>query len=65
MAAHGVRSIQRYFAELRTFTMLAHASEIRCPTLIIMETTLRFSIEADQSYLPIRIRCVADACTLL
>ena len=30
-----------------------------------METTLQFPIEADQSYLPIWIRQVADACNLL
>jgi hypothetical protein len=35
MAAHGVHSIGRYFAELRRFTMLAQASRISCPTLIV------------------------------
>jgi hypothetical protein len=35
MAAHGVHSIGQYFAELRRFTMLAQASRISCPTLIV------------------------------
>jgi alpha-beta hydrolase superfamily lysophospholipase len=35
MAAHGVTSIEEYFAELRRYTMLAHAAQISCPTLII------------------------------
>ena len=35
MAAHGVTSIDEYFAELRRYTMLAHAGGISCPTLIV------------------------------
>jgi hypothetical protein len=35
MAEHGIASIDRYFDELRRFTMLAHAARIACPTLII------------------------------
>lgn len=35
MAAHGVESVGEYFAELRRYTMLDKASEIRCPTLLI------------------------------
>jgi len=35
MAAHGLTSIEQYFAELRRFTMLPYASQITCPTLII------------------------------
>jgi len=35
MAAHGIDSISRYFAELRRFTMLDDAKQITCPTLII------------------------------
>jgi dienelactone hydrolase len=35
MAAHGIDSIDRYFAELRQFNMLDHAPQITCPTLIV------------------------------
>jgi pimeloyl-ACP methyl ester carboxylesterase len=35
MAAHGLDSIEKYFTELRRFTMLSHARQITCPTLII------------------------------
>jgi len=35
MAAHGVASIGDYFRELRRFTMMSHAGEITCPTLIV------------------------------
>ncbi len=35
MAAHGLDSVEEYFAELRRFTMLPHAAGISCPTLII------------------------------
>ena len=35
MAAHGLDSIEKYFTELRRFTMLSHAPQITCPTLII------------------------------
>jgi hypothetical protein len=35
MAAHGLDSIEGYFAELRRFTMLAYAANITCPTLIV------------------------------
>jgi hypothetical protein len=35
MAAHGLDSVDEYFAELRRFTMLPHAAAIACPTLII------------------------------
>jgi dienelactone hydrolase len=35
MAAHGIDSIDRYFAELRTFTMLDQAKQIACPALIV------------------------------
>jgi pimeloyl-ACP methyl ester carboxylesterase len=35
MAAHGLDSIDGYFAELRRFTMLAYAANITCPTLIV------------------------------
>jgi dienelactone hydrolase len=34
MASHGLDSIEKYFAELRRFTMLPHAPQITCPTLI-------------------------------
>ncbi len=35
MAAHGITSISKYFAELRRFTMIDDAPSISCPTLII------------------------------
>jgi alpha-beta hydrolase superfamily lysophospholipase len=35
MAAHGLDNIEKYFTELRRFTMLQHAPQITCPTLII------------------------------
>ena len=35
MAAHGLDTIGKYFTELRRFTMLEHAPQITCPTLII------------------------------
>lgn len=35
MAAHGVDTLEAYFAELRRFTMIGQAAGIRCPTLII------------------------------
>ncbi len=35
MAAHGIDSIADYFAELRRFTMIEHASQITCPTLLV------------------------------
>ena len=35
MAAHGLDTIENYFAELRRFNMLQHASQITCPTLIV------------------------------
>jgi hypothetical protein len=35
MAGHDIGDIDRYLAELRRFTMLDHAPEITCPTLII------------------------------
>ena len=35
MAAHGLDTIGKYFTELRRFTMLQHAPQITCPTLII------------------------------
>jgi pimeloyl-ACP methyl ester carboxylesterase len=35
MAAHGLDSIDEYFAELRRFTVLPQAAAISCPTLII------------------------------
>jgi dienelactone hydrolase len=35
MAAHGIDSIEAYFAELHRFTMLEHAGQITCPTLIV------------------------------
>jgi dienelactone hydrolase len=35
MAAHGLDTIEKYFTELRRFTMLQHAPQITCPTLII------------------------------
>jgi Esterase FrsA-like len=35
MAAHGIDSIDRYFDELRRFTMLSEAGSIACPTLIV------------------------------
>lgn len=35
MAAHGLDSIEQYFAELRRFNMLRQARQITCPTLII------------------------------
>jgi hypothetical protein len=35
MAAHGLDSIEKYFTELRRFTMLQHAPQITCPTLVI------------------------------
>jgi predicted alpha/beta-fold hydrolase len=35
MAAHGLDTIEKYFAELRRFNMLRHAPQITCPTLII------------------------------
>jgi hypothetical protein len=35
MAAHGLDTIENYFAELRRFTMLRHAPQITCPTLIV------------------------------
>lgn len=35
MAAHGIDDIERYFAELRRFTMMDCASQITCPTLIV------------------------------
>ncbi|MGN6030773.1 MAG: alpha/beta hydrolase family protein, partial [Thermomicrobiales bacterium] len=35
MAAHGLHSVEAYFAELRRYTMLDRASDIRCPTLIV------------------------------
>jgi hypothetical protein len=54
MAAHGVRSIGRYFAELRRFTMLAQAPDISCPTLIV---------EADRDFAGGGGRALADAMT--
>jgi hypothetical protein len=35
MAAHGLDTIEKYFTELRRFTMLAHAPQITCPTLAV------------------------------
>jgi len=35
MAAHGIDTIEKYFTELRRFTMLQYAPQITCPTLII------------------------------
>ena len=35
MAAHGLDTIENYFAELRRFNVLRHASQITCPTLIV------------------------------
>jgi hypothetical protein len=35
MATHGLDTIEKYFTELRRFTMLQHAPQITCPTLII------------------------------
>lgn len=35
MAAHGLDSVEAYFAELRRYTMLDRAGDIRCPTLIV------------------------------
>jgi hypothetical protein len=35
MATHGVDSIERYLAVLQTFTMVADAAHITCPTLIV------------------------------
>jgi isopentenyl diphosphate isomerase/L-lactate dehydrogenase-like FMN-dependent dehydrogenase len=35
MAAHGLDSIESYLSVLRTFTMLADAAHITCPTLIV------------------------------
>ena len=35
MAAHGLDTIEKYFAELRRFNMLRYAPQITCPTLII------------------------------
>lgn len=35
MAAHGVTTVEDYFAELRRYTMLANAADIACPTLIV------------------------------
>ncbi len=35
MAGHGLRSIGKYFAELRKFTMIESAAQITCPTLIV------------------------------
>jgi hypothetical protein len=35
MAAHGLDTIEKYFTELRRFTMLRHAPQITCPTLVI------------------------------
>ena len=35
LAAHGLDSVEEYFAELRRFTMLSHAAGMSCPTLII------------------------------
>ncbi|QRP45056.1 S9 family peptidase [Amycolatopsis sp. FDAARGOS 1241] len=35
MAAHGISSVREYFAEMRRYTMLADAANIRCPTLLI------------------------------
>jgi pimeloyl-ACP methyl ester carboxylesterase len=35
MAAHDLDSIEKYFTELRRFSMLPLASQITCPTLII------------------------------
>ena len=32
MAAHGLDTIEKYFTELRRFTMLQHAPQITCPT---------------------------------
>jgi hypothetical protein len=35
MAAHGLDTIEKYFAELRRFNMIRYAPQITCPTLII------------------------------
>jgi hypothetical protein len=35
MAAHGLDTIEKYFAELRRFNMLRYAPQITCPALII------------------------------
>ena len=35
LAAHGIDSVARYFAELRRFNLLPDAARISCPTLII------------------------------
>lgn len=35
MAAHGLHAIPDYFAELKRFTMIDHAAQIACPTLIV------------------------------
>jgi dienelactone hydrolase len=35
MAAHGINSIDDYFAELHRYTMLKFADQIACPTLIL------------------------------
>jgi pimeloyl-ACP methyl ester carboxylesterase len=35
MAAHGIERIADYFDELRRYTMIAHAGDITCPTLVV------------------------------
>ncbi len=35
MVAHGLSSVGDYFAELKRFSMLDHAGDITCPTLIV------------------------------
>jgi dienelactone hydrolase len=54
MAAHGIDTVEGYFAEMRQFTMLPHASGITCPTLII---------EADHDFAAGGAKTLRDALT--
>ena len=58
MSAHGLTSIDQYFAELRRYTMLAHAGGISCPTLII-EAEHDFAGGSGQQLLD-ALRCPAE-----